>query len=674
MARLSIHSAVSLLSGLLFLFSGSYGGAETTNGTYPQFPVYRQELTIEFTDEDSAKQATFAIEPLFDGHYRAVSCRWDDNWTSDNEKTRDVMEECGIQGTWYLNGRSFSPEGKPADYAPIARKLLQGGNSVGGHSMTHPYITYFHSNRMFAEMAGVRIDWEAALDKPVSSYAYSFVDLRPMPEGREVMLRTLDTLERSGLYHIATFNFFDDVDLRLEFSPIMPPENHPFDAFKEAVDWAYNDTGFSEKYPMISNSMHAWYDTMRSSYGYDELRKRFDLLNELEDIWHCNQNEYAAYRRQVRLAKLSTVERDGKLVTLSLVRPELIALNDTVPLTVSISGVAPSKVSAVGCTTADLKDSESTSTEKRMVHVGHDRTQSLPLKIGHVSNNENASELAAVAADSDFPRIVGLIKEEEGSLDLQIRNDSDTSIENVIVRWRVPIGWKLENQLEQALTCEPGQTVQLSQRLIPQGPEQRRFGTAHFAAQVDFSIDDQPGRIHFTCQKRSEAMPDDSYPLDHFALLGPFDKDKFDASGFTDRLLSKGCPEEWSTEDGTKLRWRPTARDGYITHSWLNPEYVRTMGTWDHISPTYVLRSRVVSEVDQDAEVVLSHDKLCKVFLNGKQPDSRRVTLRSGENELVIIYPGVLITHEAKRLAACFVRLADPESGKRLANIRYRPF
>ena len=673
MASLLIRSVASVLAGLVLSCSCT-GAAESQSDNYEAFPCYRQELVVEFSDEDSAKQATFAIEPLYDGHYRAVSCRWDDNWTSDNPKTREVMEDFGICGTWYLNGRTFSPEGKPADYAPVARDLLEGGNSVGGHSLTHPYVTYFHSNRIFAEMAGVRIDWEAALDKPVTSYAYSFVDLRPLPEGKKVMLRTLDTLERAGYYHVATYDFFQDVKLRLEYSPITPPENSPFDVWRRLVDWAYDDPGITERHPMISNSMHAWYDTPRLSYGYDELRKRLAYLEDLQDVWHCNQNEYAAYRRQVRLATLSRAKRDGNIVTLYLDRPELISLNDSTPLTLSIGRVAPQNVTAVKCATAVVSESKQSSPNKKMVHVGHDQGQSLPAKIAHIANADNNLDLSPENVDADFPKILGILHEADGHLRLQIRNDSSTPLEDVRIHWRAPIGWKFESQREQAAACGPGQTILLQQHLMEFGPEERRFGTAHFAAQVDFVHAGKPGRIHFTCQRRSDFEADSSFPLDQFALLGPIEKDKFHATAFAERLVREGCPEEWTLEGGSRFNWRPAGRDGYITHAWLNPEYVRTMGTWDHISPTYLLRSRVHSNVEQSAELVLSHDQLCTVFLNGSREETRRMSLREGENELVIIYPGAQMSNETQRLSACFVRLANPESGERLTNIRYQPY
>ena len=648
-------------------------GAQPSAVGYSPPSTYLQEFTIRFRDEASAAQAALELQPLLDGHYRAVSCRWDDNWTSDNAKTRELMEECGIRGTWYLNGRTFSPENKPADYTPIARKLLEGGNSVGGHSMTHPYVTYFHSNRMFAEMAGVRIDWEAALDKPVTSYAYSFVDVRPEPEGRDVMIRTLETLDRAGFYHVATYDFFNDIELGLEFSPIMPPENSPIDVFKKAVEWAYNDPGLSNRYPMISNSMHAWYDTARSTYGYDELRKRFAILNVLDDVWHCNQNEYAAYRRQFRVARVENVQRDGQEMRLFLQRPVLLALNDNTPLTLAINGVSQEDIVSVDCDSADVTFSDRKLADKVLLHIHHNRDERLPVKIGHLTNPENAQDSTAVERDPDFPDLEGILWNDGDRLHLDIRNTGTHSLENLRINWRVPIGWEVQPPLEQTDDCKPGEMLRLSQQLVPVGEPLSRIGKAHFAVQADFVINDLPGRIHFTCQASGE-RPDDSFPLEGFALLGPIPNEQFDLARFERAMGQNGCPNEWSLADGEQISWRENSRDGYVTHQWLNPEYVRTMGTWDHVSPTYVLRSKVHSSMDRPARIVTSHEELRTVMVNGQKIESDQFELKSGDNELIIVYPGSTMSTETPRLSACFVRLFDPVTGDRLRDIRYRAF
>jgi len=593
-----------------------------------QIDEYTQHIAIKFRDPESARLAVVKIAPLFNDHKRAVSCRWDDNWTSDNEATRDLMEEYGICGTWYLNDREFSPENKPADYLPVAKRLLRGGNSVGGHSLTHPFLTYFHNNRMFAEMSGVRIVWESALDKPVSSYAYSFIDLRPEPEGKAVLQRSLDTLQRAGYHHVAEYiNFFDDIDVVHEVSPIMPPENNSFDVFKEAVEWAYHDERLTQLFPMITNSMHAWYGTSRLPYGYDELRKRLEVLSALDDVWHCNQNQYAAYRRQFRHANLREVDRSGCTLNLCLTRPSLLDLNDAMPLTLSIAGVERDAIETVDCADTQVDMSNRRRDDGHLFHLGHSRDQALPLKISHLANPTNASSWERLPTDPDFPNLSGAIyvnegHVNEGQINLRLACDDRHSLSDVRVVWRVPIGWSVDTVIERPESLD-GNPLTLSQPLIAVGEQDNRWGQTPFAAQVDFRMNGKPGRIHFTCQTNGE-KPDDSLPLDGFALLGPIPNDQWNTAGFVEKVQKEGSCELWRSAGDAEWKWRIDSQDGYINQDWLNPEYVRTMGTWDHVSPTYVMRSHVHSPKVQTARILTSHEKLRTLLVNGHPVDSDR--------------------------------------------------
>ncbi|WP_182868091.1 polysaccharide deacetylase family protein [Rhodopirellula sp. JC639] len=633
-----------------------------------------QIVTIQFQDQASADRAEIKIEPLFDGHYRAVSCRWDDNWTSDNVKTREMMKEYGIRGTFYLNDREFSPENRPADYLPVAKQLLEGGNSIGGHSLTHPFVTYFHSHRMFQEMSGVRIAWESMLDRPVTSYAYSFVDIRPGPEDKAVTLRTLDSLERAGFYHLSEYvSFFNDIDLQHELSPIMPPENQTLETFQNAIQWAYNDESLTEHYPMISNSMHAWYGTQRSEYGYDELRKRFDLLVGLEDVWHCNQNQYGSYRRQYREAKLTQVRRSGNTIRVAVTRPSVLAVNDDTPLTLSINGVGSKTVLSVDCNDATVVMSDRQLEDRCLFHLGHPKDDQLPTKIGHIANPDNHPNESKLEPDPDFPQINGVLHAQNQSLKLSLKCAGDHRLDRLRVAWRVPIGYQVSAPIQHAQRNDL-QSLSLSQELQLSPQPDQRWGQEHFAAQVDFLLDGQPGRIHLTCQRPGKT-PDESLPKDGFAILGPIPNDQFDVERLVTLAQQQPSAESWEVSAGSPFPWRPRARDGYVNHDWLNPEYVRTMGTWDASSQGYVLRSTVHSPQKRQAAVMTSHPGVRTILVNGQKVGAdHRVELQKGDNKIVIIYPGCTLGVGTQRLTACFVRLSDVKTGKRLRDIRYEAY
>ncbi len=635
--------------------------------------TYTQTVTIQFEDAESARRAVVAIAPLYDGHHRAVSCRWDDNWTSDNAKTRDVMEEFGIRGTWYLNDRRFDPNGGNEDYLSVAKSLLPGGNSIGSHSLTHPFLTYYHANRMFEETAGCRVVWEAGLDRPVTSYAFSFVDVRPEPEDRQVTLRMLETLRRAGYHHIAEYvDFFRDIDLPLELSPILPPENQPFESFRQAAEWAYNDPGLTDQFPMLSNSMHAWYETPFLNESYDALRRRFELLRGLEDVWHCNQNEYAAYRRQFRSAKIVESTAHGSEVTVRLERPPLRVLNDPTPLTLSVSGVDPANVASVSCASAEAVLSDRPLADRRLFHLQHDGDQGLPETIGWVANPDNGASGLKTDPEGDFPWLRGLLSAEGDGLRLVIEHEAENPLTDVHVTWRAPLHWRAVPATDRAAEIEPSKRAAFTASLKPTDSVRARIGDPYFVAEVDFRCGGVPGRVFFTCKRSGEA-PDSSWPRDGFALLGPLGAESFDRERFLGLVESGECPDEWPTTGGP-VSWRPQARDGYVPHERLNPEYVRTMGTWDAHSGTYALRSKVVSPVERTARLVTSHATECNVVVNGERFTGGTIALRQGENELVIVYPGATLKPATTRLAACYVSIQDPQTGQRFTDLRYEAY
>lgn len=669
MKRRLVRDLTALLLGVVSTPIASPLVAIAQSPTERTTELYRQRFSIRFRDAGAAQRAALSIAPLYGNHKRAVSCRWDDNWTSDNLKTRDVMQEHGIRGTWYLNGRSFHPNGGGGDYLPVAEQLIAGGNSIGCHSMTHPFLTYFHTNRMFAETALCRVVWEAALDRPVVSYAYSFVDLSPAPEGKRVLLRTLETLRRAGFHHVSEYlSFFDGVDLQLELSPILPPENTPFDEFEKALRWAYSDPKLSESWPMVCNSMHAWYETPFLSYTYDELRRRLALMRSLEDVWHCNQNEYAAYRRQYRAARLTVLPASGDTVQCVLERPALLSLNDPTPLTIVVSGVASTDVLEAACDTADVLLLEERGDSGRLIEVAHDAVQQLPTKIGWIANPNNAPQGASSDSDGDFAALAGRLWVDGDRLRLFLNNGSGERLQIERLAWRAPLGWTPGAEPEPRLELLPGRALTIQTRLEPTGDPSRRIGEALFVAEVDFTLGGEAGRLFFTCRQAGHKV-DRSYPRDGFALLGPISAAEFNRDSILSRIEAGGTPASIETNAG-RIAWRHDARDGYVRHDWLNPEYVRTSGSWDANAPAYLLRSRVESPVAQRVGIRISHPTRAAVFVNGRRAEGS-ADLRAGRNELLIVYPPAELSPATTRLTACFVRLFDPSTGERLKDLRY---
>ncbi len=107
---------------------------------------YGQRVTVTFATDEAARRARVRVAPLLGDRAWAVTCRWDDKNEADLQM-RDVMAAHGYRGDFYLNAPN---RGLGAD---VARRLLEGGNRIGGHSMTHPYLPYVSRNRLFWDEA-----------------------------------------------------------------------------------------------------------------------------------------------------------------------------------------------------------------------------------------------------------------------------------------------------------------------------------------------------------------------------------------------------------------------------------------------------------------------------------------------------------------------------------------
>ena len=629
-----------------------------------EFPAetYEQELALTFKTDGAARKARLAMTELYNDYTWAISSRWDDNNKSDL-KMRDVLARHGHKGTWYLNwGGGF---------APTARKLLAGGNSIGGHGLSHPMLTYLNRNRIFEAVAGVRAEWEAAADTQINSYAFSFCNFRNELEGAPIQIDITRALERAGYYNIANGWYHkEDVETDMILSPIMPWDGKEIDGF--AAD-ALASESFRRRHPNLSFAMHVWY---KGPKAWAKFEAQLDKYGRRPNWWYCNQNQYAAYRYQFLRTKIGKPKRTGRTVTFTLTRPLAADLNDLTPLTLRIAGVEADEVESVTSPTADCTPS-SRKGKGYLFHLSHNRDQQLPTKIGIIHNRDNRATLTAKDVDPDFPDLQALLHFRDGKLQLTLSNRTLNAlpigvVKNVRVTYRLPLAWK-EGVVRRRLENIDADIVTDTLTPTPATDDYKlTAGIYFFAAQVDFVHLGKPGRLHLTCRARAGAKRDPSYPQGGFTRLGPIRKDWFDMDEWAGKVRAGGpTVEPLKLPDGKQLTW--VVDDSPAQKPYLTPETIRTTGGWHYTKQRYwVLQSNVHSPRERAVGLRYAVGSIPAIFVNGKRVSNGRTTLRAGANRMVLIYRSMGTRYRTEH-AGAFLRLVKPGTSQRVKDVRFEP-
>ncbi len=656
--------------------------------------TYQQQLQVTFKDAETAEKARVTIATLYNGYKWSISSRWDDN-NAHNLDMRDALNKHGHKGTFYLNeikttrpavfdqhnaswdfdfktdfyldpdyDYGKSREGDLFDFTSTARKLLEGGHSIGGHSLTHPRLAHLNRNRIFEEVAGIRAQWEAAADTLLNSYAFSYCNYRNEIEPDSVHKDIDRALERAGFFHIANHHYDDHLRTDMIISPIMPSDGDDIDKFAQD---AFQDNSFARKHPHLSYAMHVWYRTPEMWHRFEQQLEKYA---HNPDWWYCNQNQYAAYRYQLRHSKLST-DRNGDTITVTLERPELRELNDPTPITLRIEGASKDDRFSVTCSTAQTSISER-ATDALMINVFHDRSMKLPGKIGLIENPTNRPNITSEDHDPDFPGLKALLCSQKDQLLLKIAAPDSRAIENLTITWRLPLAFT-KGVITQTVGDIPAGT-QTEQKLSLESQTDDYLytvGIAYYVAQIDFETAGHAARLYATCKVRNDCI-DRSFPQGGFLKLGPIHADsiqldKMVADIEAGKLTSQPWRYSWQCPDGRVLDWTLDFKDSPFHRPHLSPELVRTFGRWICEDPLlYFLQSSVHSQKDRPVDF-LCQDNTQYIFLNGEILPDKKGNLKKGDNNLVLVY------NSRRGVYGALLRLADPHSGRRLTDIRFEP-
>jgi hypothetical protein len=629
-----------------------------------RFETYRQEVTVTFASENDAERAVVRLTPLWDDRDWAVSSRWDD-LNPNNLRMRDVLTRHGHRGTFYLNSWFLDwAEMLESPNFPEARELLQGGHSLGGHSMTHLWLSYCHRNRVFEETAGVRMIWEAATDSPVISYAFSYSNFRNEEEGDSVQLDIIRLLERAGFYHVANEPSFGAMGSHLILSPILPADGAPIRATAET---RLADPGFKAAHPILTYAMHALY---QSPSEWARFEQSLDEYGRRPNWWYCNQNEYAAYRYQYEHATLQweaartdDPEPSSRTRRLIVERPVLLDLNDRVPLTFRFDGVDSASITEIRCSTANFVLKPATNGVRLDLH--HNRDQDLPVRIGMVPPNRlNRSALSQQDTDLDLPGVHALLFTEGTSLNLVLENRSLYPLTHCRVTYRLPLAWG------DGVTYRHVDDLAAASRVVDRWtPSQvdrdhkTSAGAAFLVAQIDARLGGMAVRLYASCHV-SLGSEDFSYPQAAFLRLGPVPVEQLDHDQLGMDILSGAARlRPWQIDDGSVLHWQ--SQDSAWMSPHFDPERIRLTGGWTgwNLQGFFAIRSLVHSNQKQMARLQRTADFVTRVILNDVDVTrDDQVQLIEGANRLTMV---------CASFPCVFVRLSDVRTGERLRNIRF---
>lgn len=659
-----------------------------------QMPSYSQEVQLSPAPDPAA--VTVEAAPLYRDAEWAVTQRWDDNLV-DSLRVRDLLKRYHMHGTfylnasdaWYFNESNYRFEGDPKQ--DLAKALLKGGNSIGGHTLTHNFVPMLNRQEQFFEILGVRIDREVNSQSPISSFVFPFTVFRNALEGDEVHRDIAAELRRAGYIHVS--NQYFNMKLKNEETGILDSWLLPCDG-EPGLDANIRGLLKSEKQREKEGNfcfcMHAW----PHSWGGPALPNLDAVLKKWKGHggwWYANQNELAAYRYQNLYSQpvlhldppsASSGQASGPRVVVR--RFEGWSLGDNVPLTLKVRGYSEApEASSHG---QALKVSRSREKGVWLVELPQEAGHGVPEAYEWHRNSANRSEGLEEKGRGGLQGLASRLHFDGQALHLRFKAQDE--LQDLRVTWRVPLAW--EQPEERRLGDWPaGKSLDEALTLVSRHIPLNEQGRPYFAAQLDFLRKGQRVRLYSDCRGPS-AVHDPQFPNGGFLVMGPLpgDRKDFNVDLFASKVLRRKHPVHCQTlYDDVQGCWsaEPTARLDPL-HPELAPAGAvmapRAFYTWDPSlyytggrKVHYLMATNVISPEKRMVGLVFQRG-VRRIYVNGIRARTRRVELQAGTNLITLLYrPGVPDgdgqgTFSEKNYGT-FFRIVDDVSRKRLTDIRY---
>lgn len=443
------------------------------------FREYQQKFTLSFPSEQDAQKAELKAKPLPADYKLAYSSRWDDS-APKHLDTHEVMVRNNIKGTFFLGDLNWlnGVLNKDPDYI---KKLMEGGNSIGLHTLTHPFLTAKNPYEQFREYMRDRIELEVKSQSPVNSQVLPFCNwwapepFIPLSVGWA--MRATGVISSPDVMYPNRENELGYPAKSFAQSRFVAPgdRNPDLAKFNREMKWALGNEKALAIQPSVSMAMHSWH----TPEGLINLDCAYAMVANNPEWWYCNQNEYGAYRYETQNTSIAK-KVDGKNAEFTVTRMEPFELGASVPLWFSVNGAK-----AVSANGAKLVNGS--------VELPHADGRKLPEVYASVDKN-GKSRIPFVSLV--FTHL------EEKVWKAELKTLDGKPVEQLAFSFRFPSQWSKE-VIRKDLGSQNSVSVTVAQD-TKKNDFYYRYGKPYYALQADFMRDGKRYRLYADIREDEE--------------------------------------------------------------------------------------------------------------------------------------------------------------------------
>lgn len=447
-----------------------------TGRHYPSKPMalYRQSVTVTFDSAQAAQAAFLRPLPIYHGHLYACANRFDDNDSVNDLRVAAAGSKVGVFGTCFLNGIGFGATNYNTRWKDVTgddmRAIVAAGYSIGNHSQNH------NMTGRLGELPNHEQFWEVYLPRAEREAQGDCLIMAVAPP--HATFGTADTIE--NWVNAGNYCFCGSLPRGSR------TENVVVNRF-EGKDLL-----------LIAATFHA-----RGLGSEQALQDGVDLWTPIgkdPNVWKANWNQYGAYRYQYFYTAIrKSVE--AKTATFTIYRPELVDLNDAIPLTFEVAAVGKATIGEItvenGSHVALHALPLDPTPRSYYFDLYHSPAQFLPEKIGFLNNDRKQTSLADIREDLDFPGIRATLLMVGNGLTFTLANRSSQDISDMALTYRLPNGWvQPVTRIREAKAIPKGSGWSDTLTVTPPADQKLMEGNLTIAAQLDFKLAGRPSRIH----------------------------------------------------------------------------------------------------------------------------------------------------------------------------------